>query len=71
MAGEQKARGERAIMQEIEETLATIDGISTGDALKLGRLIQEYGTAVGASVMGGMINALTAKRPPNKPDWMP
>lgn len=63
------------VMTEIVNKLSTIDGISTGDAIELGSLIQKYGASRVGEHMVGMLESLLkpAASPildPSKPSWL-
>jgi hypothetical protein len=62
-----------AAFKKILDKLSTIDGISTGDAVELGRLIEKYGdcraqAAIGPLV-GGLVNTIMRKPEPPKDPW--
>lgn len=58
-------------MNEIIKTLSSIDGIATGDALRLGMLIQEYGQAVAGEAIGDIMKAMLGNLGPDgkKEPW--
>ena len=64
-------RTSKDVWSEIEDFLATTDGISTRDAFRLGALVREYGsTASGecvAPVMEAIFSSLTKPKPPTTP----
>lgn len=67
---EQDARDKRTakvVYEEIVAKLSTVDGIATGDAMELGRLIHEYGEkragdSAGA-IMGPLLDAMFRDKP--------
>ena len=62
-------RGSKDVWNDIEEFLATTDGISTRDAFRLGSLVREYGsTSAGEAIGPIMTSLLTAvTKPPKTP----
>jgi hypothetical protein len=55
------------VLQDIERTLSTIDGIATADAFKLGQLVREYGEARAGEAVMPMISGLIDMMKPPKP----
>lgn len=66
-----KARVAMDVLREIEDKIASIDGIATRDAMQLGALIQEYGASMAgkatADFMIPMIDAMLKPKLPDEP----
>jgi len=61
-------RGSKEVWNDIEDFLATTDGIATRDAVRLGALVREYGTASSGEAIGPIMNAMiTGLMKPPKP----
>jgi hypothetical protein len=65
---ESDKRTSAMILTDIQSLVASVDGISTTDAMRLGSLVQEYGSAKAGESIGPMFTALldsAIKKPRN------
>jgi hypothetical protein len=71
MLEEKEKRTAPIILADIERMLASIDGISTADAFRLGGLVREYGQATAGDIAGvfvqGLGDAILKNRLPKSP----